>query len=74
MRQFLKTQKSQQYLVWTYFEVIIVWFYILHFKATSMTIVWFTNNFLTSKQIQSVTIKLPARRHEAVYNFQVYLN
>ena len=32
------------------------------------------NNFFTSKQIQSVTTKLPARRHEAVYNFHVYLN
>ena len=32
------------------------------------------NNFVTSKQIQSVTTKLPARRDKGVYNFHVYRN
>ena len=32
------------------------------------------NNFFTNKQSQSVTTKLLERRHEAVYNFHMYLN
>ena len=32
------------------------------------------NNFFTRQQVQIITTKLPARQHEAVYNFYVYLN